>query len=116
MTISRPTMEKVGYGGAFALLAVQAAFLTWRLNFLIGTEAIYRTNVHTGITGFGPWWYMYTLPAVVLGFVVVNGILARVVWPKKEVHRTLLAAQVLLLALLSAAGVFVLVLMNIAYG
>lgn len=109
-------MEKMGYGGAFALLALQGAFLTWRLSFLIGAEAIYRTNVHTGITGFGPWWYMYTLPAVVLGFVLANLSLSLFMWPKKEVHRTLLAVQSLLLALLSAAGVFVLVLMNIAYG
>jgi hypothetical protein len=116
MKLSRSQVEWGCYTVAFVFIVLQVAFISWRLNFLIGTEAVYRTNVHTGITGFGEWWKVYTLPAMLSLFWLSNLGLARFLWPKKDLHRRLLAGQTLALAVLGSIGVFVLVLMNLAYG
>lgn len=105
--------------GSFLLLLATTFLPIWRL-FPIGLRERIAVplhyNIYSGIDLFGPWWQIFLIPTIGLVILLLNSILAVVIWPRETVLSyfylgVCAGCQVILFI----AMVFV-VMLNLSYG
>lgn len=105
-------------GGLFVLICT-ALLPIWRL-FPMGLQAKpaipLHYNIYSGIDLFGPWWYIFMIPAIGLIIFIFNLLCAVAIWRREKVlsyfYIGVSAGSQLILFV---AMVFV-VLLNLSYG
>lgn len=103
-------------GVLFVLLMI--ALPAWKvLPSSYGSEVIpIHYNIHYGVDKTGPWWRIFTLPAIGLGVLLVNTVAVTIFWNHdKMLSRYVAGMTVIVQTILLIAMVFV-VLLNMSYG
>jgi hypothetical protein len=101
----------------FVLFLFEVLFPTWRiLPIVYGQSTVpLHYNVHLGVDSIGDWWKIYTVPAIGLFFIIMNLVVARIMWKKEPVLSYLVGASTLLIQLLLCIAMVCIVLLNISY-
>ncbi|MFZ2681909.1 MAG: hypothetical protein WAZ14_02355 [Patescibacteria group bacterium] len=92
-----------------AWLAMLALLIVRVLPIVYGKTAIpLHYNIHVGVDAVGPWWKIFTAPAIGLMVLVANLFLARFMWTRDQaISHVVVFATVVMQYLLLAATVFI---------
>lgn len=104
--------------GSLSLIVLQVAFPTWRILPLIyGEQNVpLHYNIHIGVDTVGLWWQIYTVPALGLGFLLVNGAITKFIFKREPMLAYVIASSTLFLEVLLFVAMIFIVLLNISYG
>ncbi|MBU0614347.1 hypothetical protein KJ766_03660 [Patescibacteria group bacterium] len=104
-----------GFAGLFLVLSL--FIIWWKLFPEIAQQTAIplHYNTHFGVDLFGPWWQIFLVPIFQLSILIVNVVVAIIVWQKDVVlAKMTLVASVITNILLFLSMIFI-VLLNLSY-
>ena len=72
-------------------------------------------NIHVGVDSVGPWWQIYTVPAIGLAIVLINLWLAKFMWTRDPVLAYIAGAATLTLQIMLLLATTFIVFLSLAY-
>lgn len=100
-----------------ALIVFAFAFPIWQL-FPDIRERIaipLHYNIHFGVDLFGPWWLIFTFPAVGLIILILNFVMAFFLWRREKVLSYFFVSVSIITSLVALTSTIFVVLLNLTY-
>ncbi len=72
-------------------------------------------NIHVGVDSVGPWWQIYTVPAIGLLVIVVNMLVAKYMWTRDPVLAYVSGAATMTLQIILLVATIFTVFLSLAY-
>lgn len=102
------------------------AWLVWLGSVVLPSIQVARTiygktavplhyNIHVGVDTIGPWWQIYTVPAIGLAILLVNLILARYMWTRDPMLSHVAVTASLVLQVVMLAAMIFIVFLSLSY-
>ena len=115
--MSRLRFFQASIGVSLLLWFTLTGLLVWRVVPVIykKTAVPLHYNIHIGVDDVGPWWRIFTVPAIGLIFILLNLILARFMWSRDPMLAHVAAASTVLIELILLAATVFIILNSLSY-
>ena len=102
---------------SFLFITLSLAILYWQLFPELSQQIAIplHYNIHSGVDQFGPWWKIFTIPAVALGILTLNLVLAKLFAKKDEILPVFFYAVTLMAQVILFLAMIFVILLNISY-
>lgn len=109
---------RLAFGLSLLVIALAVLLPAWKvLPAIYGSEFIpIHYNIHYGVDRTGPWWRIFTLPAIGLVIWLLNVPLAAVFSRHERMLGMFVAGMTLVIELFLLSAMVFVVLLNLSYG
>lgn len=110
---------RICFGLSLLTVVLMTLLPFWRLYPIIAARAMVvpmHYNIHFGVDRTGPWWGFFVLPAIGLGCLIVNSLLALKLWKRERMLSYLFAGVTVAVEIILFVAMVFVVSLNLAYG
>lgn len=110
---------RICFGLSLLTIVLMTALPLWKMWPIIAArEAVVpmHYNIHFGVDRTGAWWGFFVLPAIGLGCLIVNGLMALRLWKREQMLSYLFAGVTVAVEVILFVAMIFVVSLNLAYG